>query len=364
MKKIISFALTLVMAFTVFGYGATVYAGEHQTMGTAKEYSVGETVNGTLDENRVEFIKFTLNQSGRLSFKAEGVSSYQVYIFQENIPEQFIYVDYVRDNSDLGKAYSNTYYNLLAGTYYFKLNNDSRNANNYSITTAFTPSGETFTETFDVNNDVIGKANEVEFGKSYKGMLGINDKNDYYKIVSTNGKYTLKVNSDNKAIDAILLNSDGNRIENYYTSKNYATGGYTLNETISLKSGVYYLRMYDYSGSTFYSLSLTSYTTADNSSVTIKKPTNAKINKLQAKKKAIVVYWNKQNDVTGYQLQIATDKKFKKNKKNYSVKNVNKKTVKKLKSKKKYFVRVRAYKLNNGKKIYGNWSSIKSIKVK
>lgn len=364
MKKIISYALSLIMVFTVFGYSATVYAGEHRTMGTAKEYSVGETVNGTLDENRIEFIRFNLSQSGRLSFKAEGTSSYQVYIFQENVPEQYIYVDYVRNNSDLGKAYNNTFYNLLAGTYYFKLNNDSRNANNYSITTAFTPSNETFAENFDLNNDIIGKANDIEFGKSYKGMLGINDKNDYYKIVSTNGKYTLKVNSDNKAIDAILLNSDGDRIENYYTSKNYATGAYTLNETILLKSGVYYLKMYDYDGSTFYSFSLTPYSTADNSSVPVKKPTTVKISKLQSKKKAMVVYWNKQNGAIGYEVQIATDKKFKKNRKNYSVKNVNKKTVKKLKSKKKYFVRVRAYKSANGKKIYGNWSAVKSVKVK
>ncbi len=80
--------------------------------------------------------------------------------------------------------------------------------------------------------------------------------------------------------------------------------------------------------------------------------------------KTIVVYRNKQNYITGYEVQIATDKKFKKNRKNYSVKNVNKKTFKKLKSKRKYFVRVRAYKLTNGKKIYGSWSAVKTVKVK
>ena len=97
-----------------------------------------------------------------------------------------------------------------------------------------------------------------------------------------------------------------------------------------------------------------------------KKPTAIKVNKLIAKKKALVVYWNKANGVDGYHIQLATDKKFKKNRKSVIVakQNASKKTVKKLKAKKKYFVRVRAYKTVNGKKSYGKWSKIKSVKTK
>ena len=40
------------------------------------------------------------------------------------------------------------------------------------------------------------------------------------------------------------------------------------------------------------------------------------------------------------------------------------KTVKKLKSKKKYYVRVRSYKIVNGKKVYGKWSEVKAVKTK
>ena len=90
------------------------------------------------------------------------------------------------------------------------------------------------------------------------------------------------------------------------------------------------------------------------------------IKKLVSKKKALVVYWNKIANVSGYQIQVATDKKFKKNKKTVTVakQNASKKTVKKLKAKKKYYVRVRAYKTVNGKKSYGKWSKIKSVKTK
>ena len=91
-----------------------------------------------------------------------------------------------------------------------------------------------------------------------------------------------------------------------------------------------------------------------------------RVKKLVSKRKALVVYWNKIANVSGYQIQVATDKKFKKNKKTVTVskQNASKKTVKKLKAKKKYFVRVRAYKTVNGKKSYGKWSKIKSVKTK
>jgi len=38
--------------------------------------------------------------------------------------------------------------------------------------------------------------------------------------------------------------------------------------------------------------------------------------------------------------------------------------VKKLKAKKKYYVRIRTYKTVNGKKVYSSWSKVKSVKTK
>ena len=101
MKRFLSFMLSLIMMLSLFNVGFSAYAGEHKTMLTAKEYVIGETVEGTLDKDRIEFIKFTLNKSGKLSFKAEGTSSYQVYIFQANNVEQYFYVDYVKENKNL-----------------------------------------------------------------------------------------------------------------------------------------------------------------------------------------------------------------------------------------------------------------------
>ncbi len=70
--------------------------------------------------------------------------------------------------------------------------------------------------------------------------------------------------------------------------------------------------------------------------------------------------------VTGYQLQLATNKAFTKNKKTVNVKGAKKasSTVKKLKSKKKYYVRIRTYKTVGGKKVYSKWSKVKTAKTK
>ena len=100
--------------------------------------------------------------------------------------------------------------------------------------------------------------------------------------------------------------------------------------------------------------------------VNVAKPKSTNIKKIKAAKKAVSVEWKKVSGVKGYQIQVATDKKFKKNKKTVTVKKqkTTKTTVKKLKAKKKYYVRIRTYKIVNGKKVYSSWSKVKSVKTK
>ncbi len=80
------------------------------------------------------------------------------------------------------------------------------------------------------------------------------------------------------------------------------------------------------------------------------------------KRKRVKVSWKKLSKVTGYQIQYSVNKKFKKAK-NVSTKKGNY-TIKKLKKKKTYYIRVRAYKKNGKKKIYGSWSKVKKVKIK
>lgn len=96
-----------------------------------------------------------------------------------------------------------------------------------------------------------------------------------------------------------------------------------------------------------------------------KKPSKVKLKKLKTAKKSIVVYWNKASSISGYQIEYAANSKFKKAKRvTVSSKKATSKKIAKLKKGKKYYVRVRAYKTVNGKKLYGSWSAKKSIVCK
>ena len=101
-------------------------------------------------------------------------------------------------------------------------------------------------------------------------------------------------------------------------------------------------------------------------------PKGASLKAPKKAKKAITVRWKKQSAkmsssrITGYQIQVATDKQFTKNKKTVTVKGYSKtsKKIKKLKGGKKYYVRIRTYKIVNGTKYYSPWSGVKTVKTK
>ena len=87
--------------------------------------------------------------------------------------------------------------------------------------------------------------------------------------------------------------------------------------------------------------------------VTVKKPAKATV---AAKNDSVKVTIKKVAGAAGYEVQYSTSKKFTK-KTSY--------TVKSLKDKTTYYVRVRAYKLDkNGKKVYSKWTSITKVKTK
>lgn len=90
------------------------------------------------------------------------------------------------------------------------------------------------------------------------------------------------------------------------------------------------------------------------------------ITKITSTKSSIKVKWEPIDNADGYQIQKSTNKSFKKNSKKYNISNTDStsKTIKKLKSNKNYYVRIRAYKLKSETKTYSKWSNTKSIKTK
>lgn len=97
------------------------------------------------------------------------------------------------------------------------------------------------------------------------------------------------------------------------------------------------------------------------------KPGKTKIKSIGIGKKAsLTINWKKANKASGYQVRCALNKKFTKGVKKATIKKGTtlKKKIKKLKRKKKYYVKVRAYRMVNGKTYYGPWSAVKSAKTR
>lgn len=80
--------------------------------------------------------------------------------------------------------------------------------------------------------------------------------------------------------------------------------------------------------------------------------------------KQATVTWKKAKSISGYQISYSQNSSMKKAKTLTVKGSATRATLKKLVSKKKYYVRIRTYKVVSGKKYYSKWSSKKSVKIR
>ncbi len=99
---------------------------------------------------------------------------------------------------------------------------------------------------------------------------------------------------------------------------------------------------------------------------TVAKLGSPSLSKVAAGKKSFKATWKSVASIGGYQIQYSTSSSFKSGNKTVTVSGYKSTsiTVKNLKAKKKYYVRIRAYKTINGKKYYSAWSSKKTVTTK
>lgn len=91
-------------------------------------------------------------------------------------------------------------------------------------------------------------------------------------------------------------------------------------------------------------------------------PKPAELASVIVKNDSLVVRWTKQKEeVSGYQVQYSQEKSFD-NQTTVTINNsdISSYTIKKLKTGKKYFVRIRSFKTSQGEKYFSEWSKIKS----
>ena len=105
------------------------------------------------------------------------------------------------------------------------------------------------------------------------------------------------------------------------------------------------------------------YDMSDTGDATPAALTKAKIVSVKSvSKKTVKITWNKVKTAKGYQIKYSAKKNMT-DAKTATSGSLSKK-ITKLKSGKRYYFKVRAYKSADGSRIYGGWSSVKSVKVK
>lgn len=83
------------------------------------------------------------------------------------------------------------------------------------------------------------------------------------------------------------------------------------------------------------------------------------------KKKTLTASWKKTGGNSGWQIQYSTNRKFRSGVRTVNLKaGKTKATIKKLKSRKTYYIRIRSCKNVNGKMMYSGWSNVRKVKIK
>lgn len=347
------------------------FAETNNTRTNASRPSFGREVNGHLAYNdEIDIYRYDLTSSGRITFTLNStLESAKLYV-EDASGERIWGIKYPKEGTT-------TYtIDLVKGTYYINVERYGKSDNytgTYHYMAVFTSAGETFSEP----NNSPTEAAIPTLGTAVKGQLAANDKTDVYRYTfSSARKLTLQFNSSLEEVVIYLTDASGKRV----WGRKYPKAGSTRYD-IDVNSGTYYFYV-ERTGSNdsgTYIFTLGNYIAPQQTGnkpgsagqSTASKPKKTQISRIVSKGgRKIVVTWKAKSGVSGYQIQCALKKNFKKGVKTYTIKGKKKtsKTIKKLKAKKKYFVRVRSFtktKVNGKtKKIYSKWSKVKKVKVK
>jgi hypothetical protein len=202
------------------------------------------------------------------------------------------------------------------------------------------------------------KTYSIDYRGNKNADINMSDDGEYryvkVSITKANDYYLQGLTMSGSSFRATLYNEDMTE----RTSVDAYKGSAAQVSSLYLDKGTYYIRISVWSEDIYAKLSLTS----------IGKP--KKVTDVTAKEsswswsnnKQMDVNWTEQNGVSGYQVQYSLQSSMKKAK---TVKTEDHSArIEKLKSGKKYYVRVRAYnESSSGKKYYSAWSKVKSVKI-
>lgn len=282
--------------------------GTNNTIADANDISLNKEYRGQIARNDDrDFYKFTVNSSDSISVVSEARMPYLYYYIYDSAGKEVWRKSSYR-NSTTKKINIAEEVELTAGTYYLAVEGSRDATGPYS---------------FGIYRYMsISPASVSLSAKSY-----------VYDGLAKRPDVTVKLGS-------MMLKKGTDYTVSYSSNKNVGDGKVTV-----IGKGAY-------NGSVTKTFTI--------------KPKGTSLSKLTSKSKGFKIKWKKQPvQISGYQIQYATKSSFS-NKKTKTITSPTKTTItlKKLKAKKRYYVRIRTYKVVSGKKLYSAWSGVKKVKTK
>ena len=387
-KKFLAVVLTFAMMATILvpmkqAAAETTSAEEpgatNISFDTARDLTFNSSIaEETSSSDPKRYYKFSLSDASVLAIGVTRARNH--YDFYVTIYDKSRTAVYQSSSHYDSYGFSETVY-LTGGDYYLGI----QTKESYSMLVSCDSLCESFVETQDTNNNSANTASDISVGSQYKGVLASNDEKDYYKFTLAD-QSKLTVNITNSAEDTMKYTIYDSFLNSSYT--NTISENKKAEETVTLAAGTYYLAIEkknsDANGSYNFTLSsvkcvelpkattkptqqndITSTTTTTTSHTSVKEKKVKVTSTKNKSSRAITVKWEKISGVTGYQVQFSTKKNFKKiTASKYLSSSKSSMRCSGLKKKKTYYVRVRAYIISNGTKMYGSWSAKKKVKIK
>lgn len=356
MKRVLSFALSLVMLLSITGgLGLTAYAGDtyyetedNDDYSSADYVPVNSTIYGVCREYDFDWYKFTLSSPAKVNVqfsfnRADADGDWDVYLYKYDGNGDYTKLDY-KDVYVYDGSYTFSSLGLPAGTYFVKVYGyNSACGRQYSITPKCSYVSNWETEF----NDEYTSADPLSMGVTRYGVCREYD-HDWYKFVlkapsTVSVTFTHTKASVDGDWDVYLYKykGDGEYAKVAYKDVYVSDGNYTF-PTLGLSAGTCFVKVYGYNSACGRQYGVTV-------NYAVGKPGKFRVSSRGSN--SLKLAWNKPAGATGYQLQRKSGNSYKTM---ATVKGTSY-THKSLTAGAGYTYRVRAYRTVGGKNYYSGW---------
>ena len=332
---------------------------------TANSVKNGKTYYGSISSSSdKDYYKIKMSKAGYLQLKFGHKNN-------QSTSSCYNVVLYNKDNSEIYKftstgtetSFTSCKLGLAAGEYYVCVSQASTlYTGDYTICMTQKAASGWETE----NNGDWASADNIKVGKAVNGVItGYTSDEDCYRFTLTKAQYINfslaheKINDAGRSWYVTLYNANGKRFyQNYDHIYCYAGSTYTESPAVKLSKGTYYLKVQAYAKNAVEKEYTLCVNKIENRKTSVTSVKSTAYNKLK-------VSWKVVPAATSYQIYRSNSKDGKYSK----VKTISKGSTTsykngKLKKSTTYYYKIRAYRKVNGKKVYGSYSSVVSVKTK